>query len=131
MCLTINTYGQKTFSDKGIAIRGYDPVAYHTEHRAVMGHDSLRYNWNATTWLFSSTATLSVFQATPEKYAPAFGGFCAYGVSEKHLSPTDPQAFTIVKDTLYLNYSLKVRELWLKDTLQRIQTANRNWLNLK
>lgn len=136
--LTIATFlaltsaqAQPVFSQNGKAIRGYDPVAYHTENKAVTGADSLQFSWNGANWFFSSQENLNRFKNEPSKYAPAYGGYCAFGVSENHLSPTDPQAFTIVRDTLYLNYSAKVKTLWLKDTMQRIQTANAYWPKLK
>ena len=122
---------QSVFSQNGKAIRGYDPVAYHTENKAVAGADSLQFSWNGANWFFSSQENLNRFKTEPGKYAPAYGGYCAYGVSENHLSPTDPHAFTIVKDTLYLNYNLKVKSLWLKDTTTRIHTANAYWPKLK
>jgi YHS domain-containing protein len=122
---------QKTFSENGKAIRGYDPVAYHKENKAVAGADSLQFSWNNANWFFHSQENLQLFKADPGKYAPAYGGYCAYGVSENHLSPTDPEAFTIVNDTLYLNYNLKVRSLWQKDTKTRIQNANTYWPKLK
>lgn len=125
------TKAQVQFSENGKAIRGYDPVAYHTEHKAVQGKDSLNLQWNNATWLFSTAENLERFRAAPQRYAPAYGGYCAYGVSENHLSPTDPLAFTIVHDTLYLNYNANVRKLWLNDTMQRIQTANTYWPKLK
>ena len=68
-----------------------------------------------------------MFLKQPDKYVPQFGGYCAYGVSENHTSPTDPQAFTIVDDKLYLNYNLKVKELWSKEQKARIIKGNENW----
>jgi hypothetical protein len=130
LLVQLGTQAQVQFSENGKAIRGYDPVAYHTEHKAVHGADSLQLSWNNTTWLFSSARNRDLFKAEPGKYAPAYGGYCAFGVSENHLSPTDPQAFTIVHDTLYLNYNANVRKLWLKDPIQRIQTANAYWPKL-
>jgi YHS domain-containing protein len=131
LLLVASTQAQPVFSQNGKAIRGYDPVAYHIQKMPVAGADSLQHSWNGASWFFSSRENLDRFKANPAKYAPAYGGYCAYGVSENHLSPTDPLAFTIVRDTLYLNYNLKVRSLWLKDTTQRIQTANMYWPKLK
>ena len=80
--------------------------------------------------LFRSEKSKTLFLKNPKKYAPQFGGYCAYGVSENHTSPTDPQAFTIVDDKLYLNYNMKVKELWSKDREVRILKANENWKTL-
>ncbi|MFD2523381.1 YHS domain-containing (seleno)protein [Emticicia soli] len=119
---------EKAFYEKnGVAINGYDPVAYFTESKAIEGKEAFSFVWNETKWLFSSQQNLDAFKANPAKYAPQYGGFCAFGVSEKHKSPTDPDAWTIVDDKLYLNYSKKVKELWSKDIPNRIQKANDNW----
>jgi len=115
------------YEKNGSAINGYDPVAYFTENKAVEGKDDYNFVWNETKWLFSSQANLDAFKANPTKYAPQFGGFCAFGVSENHKSPTDPNAWTIVDDKLYLNYSNKVKELWSKDIPARIKKANDYW----
>lgn len=119
------------FEKDSLAIRGYDPVAYFTEGRAVKGLPGLSLPWQGTTWLFSSEENLAAFKKTPEAFAPQFGGYCAYGVSENHLSPTDPQAWTIVNGKLYLNYSPKVKSLWLPDTAARIPTAQQFWPKLQ
>lgn len=115
------------FSNKEGAIRGFDPVAYFTEQKAVKGNSEFSYDWNTVTWYFASDSNKKSFVENPEKYAPQFGGYCAYGVSEDHKSPTDPLAFTIVNDKLYLNYSIKVKELWMKQQQQRIEKANALW----
>ncbi len=111
----------------GVAIKGYDPVAYFKQSKATEGNDALMYEWSGSKWKFISQANLDSFKVAPEKYAPQFGGFCAYGCSEKHKSPTDPNAWTIVNDKLYLNYNLKVKEIWIKDTASRIPAAVAYW----
>lgn len=115
------------FENKEGAIRGYDPVAYFTYGKAVKGNTQLTCSWSGSNWYFDSQKNLDAFKADPEKYAPQFGGYCAYGVSENHKSPTDPQAFTIVDGKLYLNYSPKVKELWMKNRDERIKQANSYW----
>lgn len=119
------------FQKDGIAIRGYDPVAYFKQSKPVKGQETISYDWNGVKWLFSSDENKEDFKANPEKFAPQFGGYCAYGLSENHKSPTEPDAFTIVDDKLYLNYNLKVKELWKKDTPRRIKKANDLWPVLK
>jgi hypothetical protein len=76
-------------------------------------------------------ANLDAFKLTPEKYAPQFGGYCAYGVSDDHKSPTDPDAWTIVDGKLYLNYNADVKTLWTKDQAGLIQKANELWPTIK
>lgn len=115
------------YQKNGIAIGGYDPVAYFTDNKPVEGKETFSFVWNDTKWLFNTQANLDAFKANPSMYAPQFGGFCAYGVSENHKSPTDPNAWTIVDNKLYLNYSKKVKELWSKDIPARIKKANNYW----
>ena len=119
------------YNDKGIAVKGYDVVAYFNDHMPAEGSNKFSYQWQGVDWHFKNQSNLDAFKANPEKYAPQFGGYCAYGVSENHKSPTDPAAFTIVNDKLYLNYNLKVKELWIKDTTERIQKGETNWKILK
>lgn len=123
---------EKTIYQKnGIAINGYDPVAYFTDNMPVKGKEAFSFDWNGAKWQFSSDTNMALFKANPEKYAPQYGGFCAYGVSENHKSPTDPNAWTIVEEKLYLNYSPKVKELWTKDIPNRIKKANDYWSLIK
>ena len=119
------------YNTNGVAIKGYDPVAYYSQNRAVVGNVTLTFDWSGSIWKFANKENLQSFSKEPEKYAPAYGGFCAYGTSEKHLSPTDPNAWTIVNNKLYLNYNLKVKDLWIKDTAIRIRAANNYWTTLK
>ena len=108
------------------AIRGYDPVAYFKENRAVEGKAEFVYTWNNASWYFSSQQNLDSFKTDPEKYAPQYGGYCAYGMSEAHKAPTDAEAWTIINGKLYLNYNTKVRELWRKNPEERIEAADKN-----
>ena len=118
-------------NEKGIAIKGYDPVAYFSDHAAVKGSTEFSHTWQGATWHFKNQANLDSFKSHPSTYAPEFGGYCAYGVSENHKAPIDPAAFTIVDNKLYLNYSPEVKKLWIKDTKGRIKKAEENWKTLK
>jgi len=120
-----------TFVQSGKAIRGYDPVAYFTESKAVKGNDQWVYEWNNVRWYFSSQKNLDHFKADPGKYAPQYGGYCAYGLSNGYKAPTDANAWTIENGKLYLNYNLDVREEWNKDRNQRIEKADKNWPEVK
>jgi YHS domain-containing protein len=128
---TIFAQSSSYFTKDGISINGYDAVAYFSDNTAVEGNKQFGYDWQGATWLFKNQGNLEKFKLAPEKYAPQFGGYCAYGMSENHLAPTEPAAFTIVDDKLYLNYNMNVRELWRKDTNKRIETGNTNWKSLK
>ncbi len=119
------------FSGDDCAIRGYDAVAYFVEDKAIKGSKEFSYKWDEANWLFKSKENLNLFMANPEKYAPQYGGYCAYGVSENHQSPTNPEAFTIVNDKLYLNYNLKVKDMWMKNQQERILKADTLWVGLK
>jgi hypothetical protein len=116
---------------EGLAINGYDPVAYFMDERPVKGSGQFSFSWQQGEWRFKDQANLDAFKLNPEKYAPQFGGYCAYGVSEDHKSPTEPDTFTIVDGKLYLNYSMKVRQLWIKDRDNHIVKAEGNWVKLK
>lgn len=127
--LSAGLFAQSTkFTGKsGIAINGYDPVAYFNQQDAVQGNDKFTFDWSGSKWKFVSQSNLDSFKLAPEKYAPQYGGFCAYGTSENHLSPTDPKAWTVVNGKLYLNYNLQVKQLWIKDTTSRIKAADGYW----
>ncbi len=114
----------------GVAIKGYDPVAYFNQQNAVEGNDKYTTEWSGSKWKFVSQNNLDSFKTAPEKYVPQYGGFCAYGTSENHLSPTDPKAWTIAGGKLYLNYNSDVKQLWIKDTASRIKAADGYWPTL-
>lgn len=126
-----NAQSDEIFKTKEGAINGYDPIAYFKEGKAVKGKKEFSTTWNGAQWLFSSEQNLTTFKSNPEKYAPQYGGYCAYGASEGHLSPTQPDAFTIVNDKLYLNYNKDVKVEWNKNQKERILKADENWPKLK
>jgi hypothetical protein len=111
----------------GVAIKGYDAVAYFDAGAAVKGDRRYTFDWMGARWRFASPESLAKFQAQPERYAPQFGGYCAYAVSENYTADIDPEAWTVRAGKLYLNYSKKVQELWLQDADRRIAAAERNW----
>jgi len=112
------------------AIRGYDVVGYFTEGKAIKGDTTFKYTWNGADWMFKSKENMELFKANPEKYAPQYGGYCAYGVSENHKSPTNAEAFTILNNKLYFNYNPKVKELWIQNPTERIAKADSLWKGL-
>jgi hypothetical protein len=115
------------YSKDGLALSGYDPVAYFTAGKAEKGSSTFETEWGGTRWRFASAANRDAFVTSPEKYAPQYGGYCAYAVSRGYTAPTDPQAWRIVGDKLYLNYDLKVRDLWEKELPEVIAKGDRNW----
>ncbi|MEO6038935.1 MAG: YHS domain-containing (seleno)protein [Saprospiraceae bacterium] len=120
-------HASPTFSTAEGAIRGYDPVAYFTDGRPVRGVAGITFDWNDATWHFASVAHRDSFQLNPEKYAPRYGGYCAYGWSKGYPAPINPAAWTIVDGKLYLNYSADVQVTWNKKQGSHIQAADRNW----
>ncbi len=114
----------------GGAIRGYDPVAYFTEGKPVAGKRTHRLEWKGATWSFSSAKNKELFEAAPEKYAPRYGGYCAFAVSRGSTASIDPDAWSIVDGALYLNYSLGVRAQWSGDIPGNIAKGNANWPKL-
>ena len=119
------------FSTEAGAIQGYDPVAFFKESKPVIGKKEFTYSWNGASWYFSIQENLEAFKADPERYAPQYGGWCAYGTAEGHKSPTQPETWTIVDNKLYFNYNLEVKKLWTKNQKGLIEQANRNWPKLK
>ncbi len=117
----------KVNSDGGAAVRGTDVVAYFTEGKAVAGSPQFSHSWNGAEWRFSSSANRDAFAAEPGKYAPQYGGFCAWAVSQNYTAPIDPDAWKIVNGKLYLNYSRFVQLRWQLDTSGNIARADTNW----
>jgi hypothetical protein len=117
----------ETFQIEGLAIRGYDPVAYFTDRLPVLGKPDHSLNHNGATWRFATAGNLATFTADAEKYGARFGGYCAYAASKGYLAPTIPEAWSVHKDRLYLNASLRVRRLWLRDVPGNIKLGEGNW----
>lgn len=115
------------FAVDGVAIGGTDPVGYFNAMAPVTGDATHSVNWKGATWRFSTAADRDAFAAAPDTYAPAFGGYCAYAASLGYLAPTTPEAWTIVDNQLYLNASLRARELWSQDIPGNIAKARANW----
>jgi YHS domain-containing protein len=114
----------------GVAIKGYDPVAYFTDGKPVKGSKSFEYIWMGAKWHFSGSGHRDLFMKDPEKYAPKYGGYCAYAVSQGSTADIDPEAWNIVDGRLYLNLNKKIREKWSKDIPGYIKKADQNWPNI-
>lgn len=111
----------------GDAINGYDPVAYFTEKKAVKGNENLTFGYNDATWYFSSEENLDLFKSDPAQYSPQFGGYCAFAVRKGFSGDSDPEAFDIIEDKLYLCADTDVKEQWLNEGASGIQKAQENW----
>jgi hypothetical protein len=116
---------------KAIAIKGYDAVAYFTVSKPVKGKKDIKATWQGATWLFTRVENRDTFLKNPEKYAPRYGGYCAYGVAEGGLFNIAPDAWTVYEGSLYLNQSKRVRELWLQDVPGHIRKADVLWPKIR
>ncbi|WP_291296636.1 YHS domain-containing (seleno)protein [Elioraea sp.] len=120
----------QVFAERGIAIRGTDPVAYFTQGRPVAGNAAITHPWRGATWRFATAANRDAFAADPERYAPAYGGFCAWAVAQGYTASIDPDAWKIVDGRLYLNYNPRIQRDWEADIPGNITKANTNWPRL-
>ena len=112
------------------AVSGYDVVSYHQDGGPTRGDGSFVSDYDGETYLFASQENQASFDADPEKYVPAYGGYCAYGVSVGKKFHTDPLAWKVVDGELYLNLSKKVQDIWLKDVPGNIVKADKNWTDI-
>jgi YHS domain-containing protein len=113
--------------EKGLAISGYDPVAYFSAGKPVQGSAKFKTTYQGAEFQFSSAANRDTFAANPARYAPQFGGYCAWAVSQGYTAGIDPNAWAIVGGKLYLNYNKDIQTRWQQNTAGNIAAANRNW----
>jgi hypothetical protein len=112
---------------EGVAVGGYDPVAYFTEGKPVKGSQDFTLQHEGATWRFSSAANRAAFEADAAKYAPQYGGYCAYAVAKGSTAKAEPDAWTIHDGKLYLNFDKSVRAIWEKDIPGYVKKADANW----
>ena len=112
------------------AIGGYDAVAYFTDHAPAAGSSDHAFDWHGAHWLFASEAHRALFAASPTRYAPAYGGYCAFAAADGRLARIDPQAWHIEGGRLFLNYSLDIRRQWLDGRAHFIEQADVRWPEL-
>lgn len=118
---------EPVFSTDAGAIRGFDPVAYFVSGKAIKGDKAFTAHFNGADWYFTSTENRDRFAAEPGKYAPQYGGYCAWAVSNGYTASIDPEAWSIVDGKLYLNYSQGVKRKWSRDIPGNINAADANW----
>jgi hypothetical protein len=114
-----------TFSN--VAVGGFDPVAYFVDGKPVKGDKAFSLDHAGASWRFASAENRDRFAAAPERYAPQFGGYCAWAVSQGYTASGDPQYWKIVDGKLYLNYDASVQKKWEQDVPGFIMKANQNW----
>lgn len=117
-------------SSTGLALQGYDPVAYFTEGEATPGNWKITATHNEATYRFSSEANKAAFVADPEAYLPQYGGYCAFGAAMGFKFDGDPNQWKIVDGELYLNISKEIQERWLTDVPGFIEQADGNWTDI-
>jgi len=126
-CTRITAVAPVNATTDGVAIKGYDPVAYFTQSKPVQGSAEFEYLWNGAKWRFASQEDRDLFKSDPEKYAPKYGGYCAYAVSQGKTADIEPDAWTVLEGKLYLNLNKDVQRLWEKDMRGYIKKADENW----
>jgi YHS domain-containing protein len=109
------------------AVGGYDPVAYFKEGKPVAGKSDITWTWKGASWRFASAENREAFRQKPEAYAPAYGGYCAWAVSQGYTAKGDPKYWKIVDGKLYLNYDAGVQKNWEKDIPGNIAKGDKNW----
>jgi YHS domain-containing protein len=111
----------------GVAIKGYDPVAFFTDKKPVKGSPQHTAEYKGSVFHFASKGNRDLFVANPAKYAPQYNGFCAFGTAGGYKAAIDPVAFTVVDGKLYLNYNTDVRKQWSADIPGFVAKADKNW----
>lgn len=111
----------------GVAIQGYDPVAFFTDNRPVKGNPQFQSDYRGAKYYFASAEHKAAFDKEPAKYEPQFGGYCAYGASQGHPAPIKIEAWQIVNGRLLMQYDLSVKDKFNKDQQGNLQKADQNW----
>lgn len=116
--------------DDGVAVDGYDVVAYHSEDEAIAGSSVHSHEWQGAEWHFASEDNRARFADAPERYAPAYGGWCAWALTEERLAAGDPDYWTVHEGRLYLNCNRAAQQSWEADLESNIERADENWPDL-
>ena len=112
---------------RGHALKGYDAVAYHLERKPRKGSEDFAFEWKGAIWLFKSAENRDKFMADPERWAPQYGGYCAWGIAKDRVVGINPTIFRIFDNKLYLNLNMKVHKEWLGKHTSFISRANDKW----
>jgi hypothetical protein len=116
--------------EQGLALGGFDPVAFHVQQAAVMGDGGITSTFRGAVYRFASTEHKDLFDASPEKYVPAYGGFCAMGVAMNQLYPVEIDTWQIVEGRLILNKNRDVRAMFDANRDANLARADANWPKL-
>lgn len=121
----------QVFAQTTLTLDGYDPVAYFTDGAPRRGDAAHALDWNGQRWHFTSAANRDAFAADPERFAPQYGGNCAWAAAEGYVAPVDPTAWAIVDGKLYLNFDARIQARWERDIPVFIARADANWPGLR
>lgn len=127
----VNTTAGLTLAGAPLALRGFDPVAYFTEGKPVLGKTSIVAKHDGAVYQFASEENQRRFEKDPARYAPQYGGFCAYGASLGAKFDGDPTAFKIVDGKLYLNLNQEIQAKWGEDVAGNISKASQQWKRIR
>ena len=125
-----SSFAGEQYTKKGYAVSGYDTVAYFTVGKPTKGDKSISSEWNEATWLFSSEENKALFEANPEKYAPAYDGHCAFAAGVNKKVSAKPTLWKIIDDRLFLNFSKAANNRWLENPESYIKDGDENWKEL-
>jgi YHS domain-containing protein len=118
-------------NEKGVALRGFDPMSYFSGKGPVMGSDDYKFVFEGATYWFASPENLAKFKANPTQYAPKFGGFCAMGIAKDKKIDSDPTAWRIVDGYLFVLQNKEVQKAWLVDVSGNLKVATVSWNTIK
>ncbi|MCA1754032.1 MAG: YHS domain-containing protein [Spirochaeta sp.] len=116
---------------EGVAIEGYDAVAYHTLGEPTEGSPQFSAEWDGATWHFSSAENQELFAADPERYAPHYGGYCSQAAAQDQVAAGDPEIWTIEEGRLFLNYNSRYQRRFRSELTENIAKADANWPALR
>ncbi len=114
----------------GVAIQGYDPVAFFTDNRPIKGSPQFQSEYKGAKYYFVSSEHKAAFEKEPAKYEPQFGGYCAYGVSHGRKAPIKIEAWQIVNGRLLMQYDLDIKGEFNRDQQGSLKKADENWPGL-
>ena len=123
--------GSVNKGEDGVAVKGYDVVAYFDQKKPIKGDPKYSYEYNGAKYNFVSSGHLAVFAKSPEAYLPQYGGYCAVGTSMGHKADIDPESWAVIDNKLYLNSSKGAQKLFDKDPNAAIKRADQNWAKLR
>ena len=117
--------------EEGLALKGYDPVSYFTHGKPEIGRGEFEAEYKGAKWHFATAGNRELFTREPEKYAPQYGGYCAWAVGHGYTAKGDPEAWKIVGGKLYLNYNQEVKQKWEQDIPGYTAKGDENWLSFQ